>query len=162
MVGQGKWFQWGSKFYDSHELVILASLCAAFSLSGYLKVGHMRVSLCFSLLFSTEIAKPSLSALPGLTVRARLCLRWQMWPQNHAPSLPLSGVRIHPATGALKSVKVDLPCLGAVRCERWRTENRPSLFIFESQEILLLHMILTLKNNGRKYRMRRKGRLRKI
>lgn len=91
MVGQGKWFQWGSKCYDSHELVILASLCAAFSLSDYLEVGHMRVSLCFSLLFSTEIAKPSLSALPGLTVRARLCLWWQMWPQNQVPSLPLSG-----------------------------------------------------------------------
>lgn len=41
-------------------------------------------------------------------------------------------------------------------------KSRHSLFIFKSPKIFLLHVILILKNNGRKYRMRRARRLRKI
>lgn len=76
---------------------MLASLCAP--LSDYLKVGQIRVCLCFILLFSTEIANTSLFALARLSL---LKLRvTEMGPHNYRPSLHLSGVRIHPATGTL-------------------------------------------------------------
>lgn len=82
----------------------------------------------------------------------------EMRPHNQGLSLPLSGVRIHLATGALKPMRVDLLVCGQLNV---RGEG-PGLFIFKSLEMLLLHVILILKNSGGKYRTRIARRPRKI